>query len=329
VAPGASKGAARLPQVSVVISSYNRSAMLAAALRSALGQEDVDLEVIVVDNGSTDGTQALLASWDDPRLRVIRNEESLGSVGGRNTGIAAATGEWVGMLDDDDLWAPDKLRSQLEAAARTGRDWVYTGCVHIDGNDQIRGGQPPLPPHQVMAELPVRFVLPGGMSNIIWRRDVLDESGLLDPRIPFPADWDVSLRLARKGPPAMVSRPLVAYRQHGANMSRNSALYRRQLLLLERKHADMSRGRHIDWGAQYRFVGSEELRAGARLAALKAYARAVAAGDLSSIPRMVGVILPAGTQRWLIQTALSDRRWLADAERWLRVCAGGGSHVVV
>jgi glycosyltransferase involved in cell wall biosynthesis len=306
-----------LPQVSVVISSYNRSAMLAAALRSALGQVDVDLEVVVVDNGSTDGTQALLASWVDPRLRVIRNEVSLGSVGGRNTGITAATGEWIGMLDDDDLWAPDKLRAQLEAAERTGRDWVYAGCVHIDGNDQIRGGRPPLPPDQVMAELPVRFVLPGGMSNIIWRRDALDDGGLLDARIPFPADWDVSLRLARRGPPAMVSRPLVAYRQHGSNMSRKSGLYRRQLVLLERKRADMARGRRIDWGAQYRFVGSEELRAGARMAALMAYTRAVAAGDVSSLYRAFAVILPRSTQAWLIRTVLSDRRWLWEAEPWL------------
>jgi glycosyltransferase involved in cell wall biosynthesis len=113
-----------MPQVSVVISSYNRRRLLAEALRSALAQSEVDLEVIVVDNGSTDGTEDDLAAWRDARLRVIRNPVSLGSVGGRNTGLAAASGEWVGFLDDDDLWSPDKLRAQLEAAERpdgTGR----------------------------------------------------------------------------------------------------------------------------------------------------------------------------------------------------------------
>jgi glycosyltransferase involved in cell wall biosynthesis len=306
-----------VPQVSVVISTYNRKGLLPIALRSALGQRDVDHEVIVVDNGSTDGTAQLLAAWSDPRLRIIRNETSLGSVGGRNTGLVHAEGEWVGMLDDDDLWAPDKLRAQLDAVEATGRNWVYTGCVHIDGAGEILGGRPPLPPETVMAELPVRFPLPGGMSNVVWRRGRLDGDGLLDPRLPFPADWDVSLRLSRQGPPACVSRPLVAYRQHGSNMSRNAARYRVELIMLESKRADLAGGRPIDWGAQHRFVAAEELRVGARLAAVRAYARAIAAGDRGSIPRAAGVVLPASLQRRLLRARLSDPAWLREAEAWL------------
>jgi glycosyltransferase involved in cell wall biosynthesis len=306
-----------VPEVSVVISTYNRKDLLPAALGSALGQTAVDHEVIVVDNGSTDGTEQLLASWTDPRLRVVRNESSLGSVGGRNTGLAHAEGEWVGMLDDDDLWAPDKLRAQLDALEATGRDWAYTGCVHIDRAGEIIGGRPPLSPEAVMAELPMRFPLPGGMSNVIWRRDRLDGDGLLDPRLPFPADWDVSLRLSRQGPPACVARPLVAYRQHGGNMSRNAAHYRLELIMLEAKRADLACGRPIDWGAHYRFIASEELRVGARLAALRAYVRAIAAGDRDAIPRVAGVVLPTSVQRRLLRTRLSDAAWLQEAATWL------------
>jgi glycosyltransferase involved in cell wall biosynthesis len=306
-----------VPEVSVVISTYNRKDLLPAALGSALGQTAVDHEVIVVDNGSTDGTEQLLASWTDPRLRVVRNESSLGSVGGRNTGLAHAEGEWVGMLDDDDLWAPDKLRAQLDALEATGRDWAYTGCVHIDRAGEIIGGRPPLSPEAVMAELPTRFPLPGGMSNVIWRRDRLDGDGLLDPRLPFPADWDVSLRLSRQGPPACVARPLVAYRQHGGNMSRNAAHYRLELIMLEAKRADLACGRPIDWGAHYRFIASEELRVGARLAALRAYVRAIAAGDRDAIPRVAGVVLPTSVQRRLLRTRLSDAAWLQEAATWL------------
>jgi glycosyltransferase involved in cell wall biosynthesis len=271
----------------------------------------------VVDNGSTDDTPQVLAGWDDHRLRVIRNSESLGSVGGRNTGLQAAWGEWVGILDDDDLWSPDKLAAQLDAATRSGRHWAYAGCVHIDGADRILGGRPPPSPAKVMAELPVRFVLPGGMSNVIWRRDMLDGDGLLDPALPFPADWDVGLRLSRKGPPAMVPRPLIAYRQHGSNLSRDASRFREQLVRFEKKRADLTEGRGIDWGEQYRFVASEELRAGDRLAALRAYARAVTAGDLASLPRAAGVILPARLQAWARRTLLSDPAWIRDVERWL------------
>jgi len=306
-----------MARVSVVISSYNRRHLLAVALRSALQQRQVDLEVIVVDNGSTDGTQDDLAGCRDPRLRVIRNEVSLGSVGGRNTGLAVAGGDWVGFLDDDDLWSPDKLHAQLEAADVAGRDWVYTGCVHIDGQNQIISGRPPLPPHQVMKELPFRFVIPGGMSNLIWRRGCLDVDGLLDPRLPFPADWDVSLRLARTGPPAAVRRPLVAYRQHESNMSREAVRFKQELNLLEQKRADLAGGGSLDWGRQHRFIGSEALRAGSRLGALRAFYRAVAAGDIASFPRAIASILPAGARRWLHRTVVSDTRWLEEAETWL------------
>jgi glycosyltransferase involved in cell wall biosynthesis len=306
-----------MPRVSVVTSSYNRRQLLAAALRSALRQRQVDLEIIVVDNGSTDGTSHDLASYGDARLRVIRNEVPLGSVGGRNTGLAAARGEWVGFLDDDDLWSPDKLYAQLEAADATGRDWVYTGCVHIDSEHRIISGRPPLDPDRVMEELPFRFVIPGGMSNLIWRRGCLDVDGLLDPRLPFPADWDISLRLARRGPPAAVRRPLVAYRQHESNMSRDAGRFRKELDLLQEKRADLAKGGSLDWGLQHRFIGSEALRAGSRFRALSAFSRALAAGDLGSFPRAVASMLPPNTRRWLHRELVSDSGWLQEAESWL------------
>lgn len=306
-------------QVSVVISTYNRSGMLRTALRSALDQQDVDLEVVVVDNGSTDDTASMLAEWQDVRLKVIRNEVSLGPIGGRNTGLAAARGEWIAILDDDDLWAPDKMHAQLEAARRTGRHWAYAGCVHIDAQGRILGGRPPPTSQEAMAALPVRYVLPGGISNVTWRRGTLDSDSLLDPRLPFPADWDMSLRLSRQGPPAVVMRPLVAYCQHGSNMSRHSGQYSSELALLERKRADLAAGRRIDWARHHRFVASEELRAGSRVSALKAYAAAAAAGDLGSLPRAAGVLLPRAAQRWFRRTLLSNRAWVAEAEGWLAV----------
>lgn len=311
-----------MPRVSVVISSYNRRHLLAAALLSALRQRQVDLEIIVVDNGSTDGTRDELASYRDARLRIIRNEVSLGSVGGRNTGLAAARGEWVGFLDDDDLWSPDKLHAQLEAADATGRDWVYTGCVHIDGQHRIISGRPPLAPDRVVEELPFRFVIPGGMSNLLWRQGCLDVDGLLDPRLPFPADWDVSLRLARRGPPAAVFRPLVAYRQHDTNMSRDAVRFRQELDLLEEKRADLGSGNPLDWGLQHRFIGSEALRAGSRLGALRAFGRGVAAGDIGSFPRAVASVLPPRLRRWLHRSVVSDSAWLEDAETWLTPLRG-------
>jgi glycosyltransferase involved in cell wall biosynthesis len=99
--------------VSVVVPTRNRSALLELTLRSVLCQRDVDLELIVVDEGSTDDTPTMLAAVADSRLRVIRNDTPRGVSAARNRGAASARADWVAFLDDDDLWAPDKLTRQL------------------------------------------------------------------------------------------------------------------------------------------------------------------------------------------------------------------------
>src|SRR5918993_498800 len=117
--------------VSVVVPTRNRSRLLASTLRSVLVQRGVELEVIVVDEGSTDNTPEMLAALDDPRVRVLRHDVPRGLSAARNRGADEARGEWVAFVDDDDLWAPEKLVSQLDAARAMARDWAYTGSVTI------------------------------------------------------------------------------------------------------------------------------------------------------------------------------------------------------
>ena len=102
--------------ISVVIPTHNRSALLSRTLASALAQRGVEMRVIVVDDGSRDETAAMLARVGDPRLTILRHEQARGVSAARNAGIAAATGEWVAFLDDDDLWSPTKLAEQVSAA---------------------------------------------------------------------------------------------------------------------------------------------------------------------------------------------------------------------
>ncbi len=134
--------------VSVIVPTRNRGALLAMTLRSALRQQDVDFEVIVVDEASTDGTPAMLAAVGDGRVRVIRHDTPRGLSAARNHGAADARGDWLAFLDDDDLWAPDKLVRQLNAAEQAGADWVYTGSVNIRGSRIIHASpwykSPPL-----------------------------------------------------------------------------------------------------------------------------------------------------------------------------------------
>src|SRR2546421_12955356 len=101
------------PEATVIIPTRDRWPLLAVTLCGALAQEGVTLEVIVVDDGSVDQTPRRLAEVIDERVRVIRHPSSRGVAAARNSAIAAARGEWLAFLDDDDLWAPHKLRIQL------------------------------------------------------------------------------------------------------------------------------------------------------------------------------------------------------------------------
>ena len=98
--------------ISIIIPTYNRAQYVVRAVRSALEQTYQNVEVIVVDDGSIDDTQLSLATLSDPRLRIIKQDNG-GVSAARNTGIAAALGEWVAFLDDDDSWMPNKLECQL------------------------------------------------------------------------------------------------------------------------------------------------------------------------------------------------------------------------
>src|SRR4030095_3987508 len=153
--------------VSVIVPTRNRSALLAITLCSVLRQRDVDLEVIVVDDASTDDTPAALARLTDSRIRVIRHDSCRGVSAARNHGISEARAEWIAFLDDDDLWAPDKLALQLRAARERGATWVYVGQVNINMLYEVIGGAPPLAPDAVLKQLPQSDVVPGGCSGVM------------------------------------------------------------------------------------------------------------------------------------------------------------------
>jgi glycosyltransferase involved in cell wall biosynthesis len=206
------------PEVSVVIPTRDRWDLLSQhGLLSALSQEDVDLEVIVVDDGSTDGTATRLADADEPRLRVIRHEESRGQAAARNTGIAAARATWLAFLDDDDLWSPRKLSVQLGTARLTGADFVYAGAVLVYEDGALLSADP-LPNANGLSSLLVeRDVIPAGASNVLARTELVRRVGGFDEELPYSADWDLWIRLALAGQGAPCDEILVAHFKHRGN----------------------------------------------------------------------------------------------------------------
>ena len=255
--------------VTVVVPTRNRQQMLLATIRSVLQQRDVDLRVIVVDEGSTDDTVARLEQLRDPRLTVLRHSLARGVSAARNAGLAHATTEWVAFCDDDDLWSPEKLWRQTAAANESQSDWAYAGCVHVNTELQVQHATPPLLPEAMRGALFRYNAMPAGASNVIARRVVLHALGGFDASLTHLPDWDLWLRLARHGPVACVPEPLVAYRIHGSNASFRTAEMLAELDGFERRHhlrADRSRF--------HRHLAHLCLRSGHRVAALRHFTRA-------------------------------------------------------
>ena len=301
--------------VSVVIPTCGRVDLLRCAVGTALSQS-VDIEVIVVDDASVDGTAEWLENQSDPRLRVIRHPTRRGVSAARNSGIRAARGTWVAFLDDDDVWAPDKLESQLSAAHETGCSWVYTGDVHVDERLRLLGGGPPLSPADTLGILSSQNTLPSGGSNVVVQADLLATVGDFDTSLRRTEDWDMWIRLARTGPPAWVRRPQVAYRHHRGNADTDPAPMVSEPAVLAHRY-----GIAVDLPAMMRRAAWTCVQDGRRVRAAGYYLRAVARGDIRSLGRAaVAMAHPAvGTADVfrLIEWTDEAREWARQAESWL------------
>jgi hypothetical protein len=207
------------PEVTVVIPTRDGWDLLQATLTSALEQEEVELEVVVVDDGSQDETPAGLAAWSDPRLRVCRLEVSGGVAAARNHGIAQARGEWLAFLDHDDLWAPRKLREQLDQARQARADFVYSAAVFIDEGCRVTRLVPPLPVQDLRRELAVRDCLPAGQSNVLARTALVRELGGFDAQLKMHPDWEMWIRMAWAAEGGTCGEIHVAYRIHAETMT--------------------------------------------------------------------------------------------------------------
>lgn len=201
------------PRVSVVIPTHNRSALLRVAVHSALAQTLAGIEVIIVDDGSTDATADVVRAIRDPRVKYLRNDPARGAAGARNAGVRAAAGEWLAFLDDDDQWFPDKLEKQLRALESAPRaSLCLSSYVCHSGPEQVEyiGGERwfSLIDFRRGVDPLYRLIVTSGWMV---RRSHLLEAGLFDESIPVWEDWELAIRLSRRGPFIHVDEPLFLF----------------------------------------------------------------------------------------------------------------------
>jgi glycosyltransferase involved in cell wall biosynthesis len=201
-----------MPQVSVIIPAYNAERTIVPAVRSVLGQTWSDLEVIVINDESSDGTLARLATFGDERLRVVSCAKG-GVAATRNRGIDLARGEFISFLDADDLWTAQKIETELQALLdRPDAGAAYSWTAFVDEQGRFLFAKDPQPAEgDVYPELLVNFFLASG-SNLLVRRRCLDTVGVFDADCQPVEDWEYCLRIARHCRFVLIPRYQIFYR---------------------------------------------------------------------------------------------------------------------
>jgi glycosyltransferase involved in cell wall biosynthesis len=219
------------PVVSVIIPCFNAAEFITETVRSVLEQSQSDLELIVVDDGSTDGSAGLVGAIGDPRLRLIRKVNA-GVAAARNDALSLARGEFVAFLDADDLYLPGNLERKVEFLRRDPRfELVYSAESLFDSRSGSVLGRTRGRAGEALDDLlEFRGNLIHSPSSVLARRRVLDEAGPFDPDLSTSADWELWTRIARITPFGYLDEPLVRYRVHPGQMHRNIPLMERDML---------------------------------------------------------------------------------------------------
>lgn len=232
------------PAVSVIIPTYNRAQYLGESISSVLAQEGPPFEVIVIDDGSTDETPALLERYGDA-IRIVR-QANQGIAAARNAGIAAARGRFIAFHDSDDIALPGRVACLHEfLSAHAEYDLAIGNGVFLPPEGSHAPERPWLRPQVAAAldgrEITVREIFRwnlGQLQATLISRQGLLAVGPLDSEFLILDDLDIMLRLALRFRAMFFDRPLFAYRQHGVGISQNRMLLREESIRLAEKLRD-------------------------------------------------------------------------------------------
>ena len=300
-------------RVSVVVPAHDAASTVGDAIRSALAQTRPPDEIVVVDDGSTDGTAAVVESFG-AAVRLVRQSQR-GPSSARNAAAAAATGEWLAFLDADDAWHPGKLEHQLRVAgdaAVVATDWT---------REAVFGDAPPSVRTTRLSTRDILVMNRFQTSTVLLRRAAFDAAGGFDPAVDGVEDWDMWLRASRYGAVVKLDWPFVRYVDVGTGYSKASErVYRAGASMLEREVGPrpdrearaVLAYHHLRWAIAFRLMGDPGL-ARACLAELRRR------GLLRAVPE--------GSARFLVPYLgwRADRR-IKRTLRALRPGTGGVPH---
>jgi glycosyltransferase involved in cell wall biosynthesis len=273
------------PLVSALIAAYNNERTIGAAIDSLLAQRVSESEVIVVDDGSIDNTEAIVKSYG-LKVRFLR-QANAGSAAARNAGIRASEAKYIAFLDGDDVAVPNRLELQvaaMESRPEVGLTYGNIFLMRADGGQlRLRRGVRRYQSGKVTRELAIKNFVP--FSTIMLRRDLLMDIGLFDESIRSSEDWDMLVRLSRHCEFLYIDQPLVKYRiglgSKTSNIEEKERAYKRVQTRIFAENdfgADSCRLRRLSNAALEFGLLSIALRYGRYRTALRHLARGLRAG---------------------------------------------------
>lgn len=292
-----------MPQVSVIIPTYNSARYVVDAVESVLAQTYRDFEVIVIDDGSTDETPEVMKRYGAP-VRYLR-QENAGVAAARNRGIAESSGRYVAFLDADDVWLPQKLERQINALAiNYGVQACDTGYVLADTTLNPVAVKRNLRSGSTFKELLLRGTVVF-IGSVICEKEILERVGGFDPALSQCADWDMWIRVSSQTEFVYIDEALVYYRQHDTNMSRSASLLELDTIrVLEKSFArtdvpsDVLQAKRSAFARNYMVLAGTYFHAGMHGDFLRCAARAVGM-DIRQIGYLLKFPLRVMMRKWV------------------------------
>lgn len=247
------------PLITVVMPAYNARAYIEEAVASVQAQTEPRWELIVLDDGSTDGTRELIAALAqrDGRIRPVYNEANMGVARTRNRGFEMARGKYVALLDSDDAWQPEKLARQIDLAEQTGADIIYCGYSIVDEHGEKASPDFVVPEHTDFNAMLTLNVI--GCSTALMTRAVTDQYRFTTDF--FHEDYVFWLQLLRDGKKAAgLPEPLMIYRRASGSRSFNKVRAAMNRWRIYRDYLGLSFFKSVDASARYALRGLKKHR---------------------------------------------------------------------
>jgi len=236
--------------VSVIIPTHNRAHLVGRAIQSVLDQSYQDLEIIVVDDASTDNTEEVVRSFNDKRIKYIRHKKNKGAAAARNTGIMAARSEYIAFQDSDDEWLHEKLEKQMKIFKVSSPEVgvVYTDMWKITANKRLYFHSPNIMPkdktiYEQALDYKVRYI---GIQTVLMKKECFDKVGLFDEKLPRYIDLELFIRLSKYFYFYHIKEPLLNYYDTKNCISFNTmALITARKTILDKYFEDIKKNKRV------------------------------------------------------------------------------------